>query len=222
MLSPVLTARTEGETRTRSSAPLTKGTGVATPNRANRRIRTVDSGLRHRPPRAAASLTYDIISYTNTGSITGTITTDGHTGVIGTGDITAWDITVTLSPTVLTYTNSTSRINSGGLSTGITATSTALYLNPAPAIPNELEFSIPGTANHHISWVAAQIYGADFNQSSDEPNFFGMAPLTAPIATVPSAVPEPSSAILAALGAAWVAAIGSTRHRREKSSASGR
>ena len=86
----------------------------------------------------AISITYDVNRTVDAGSVVGTITTDGTLGVLTTGNITNWVITLSApnlrggSPDVIDFATQT-QTNLGGTAT--TATDTQLLFN----------FSLPGT-----------------------------------------------------------------------------
>jgi hypothetical protein len=83
-------------------------------------------------PEVNAGITYSIIDYITTtgGSITGTITTDGQTGLINSTDITNWDIMVTAPTFSFTLSPSNSTPNLTGT---LTATTASLSLTPNSA-----------------------------------------------------------------------------------------
>ena len=159
-------------------------------------------------PEANAGITYSIIDHITTpgGSITGTITTDGQTGLINSTDITNWDITVT-APTFsfeLSPSNSTAITNTDGL----TATNASLSLSPTSLTEPPVTFIIsePGSAAPFVRWTATFNAGgsptaglvAGPDAATGTPFILGpINPATAPIATF-TAVPEPSTLILAA------------------------
>jgi hypothetical protein len=80
----------------------------------------------------ASSITYDVNQAVGTGSAIGTITTDGHSGVLGVSDITAWNLELSV-PVAFPgpYSFDLTNLISGNYSFGsdLTATPTDLYFN---------------------------------------------------------------------------------------------
>jgi hypothetical protein len=75
----------------------------------------------------AAPITYSIDQTIGSGSVVGTITTDGATGVLGAGDITAWNLELNGVGASLNLTNLNSSVFVQG--SDLTATIGALYYN---------------------------------------------------------------------------------------------
>jgi hypothetical protein len=75
----------------------------------------------------ADSITYNVDQVIGSGSVVGTITTDGTIGILGAGDITGWNLELNGLGASTNLTNS----NSGVVDTGadVTATSTNLFFN---------------------------------------------------------------------------------------------
>jgi hypothetical protein len=162
------------------------------------------------PAALGGSITYNIVNYPelqNGYTVSGTITTDGQTGTITTADITSWDVSVLLSGVIqlnFTPTNSTA-------SALLTATTTALT-NPTTPPPQVLEFLDSSLPSTYIIWVGPS---SSFYQSANfgASLWFSEWPTNGVIAA--SAVPEPSSFILLAVGAgAVIAHVWSRRGRR--------
>ena len=78
----------------------------------------------------ASDITYDVNQVVGSGSVTGTITTDGTLGLVGTGDIVDWDLTINdglaSSEFVLTSANSQEEVAS---SSDLSATASQLFFN---------------------------------------------------------------------------------------------
>jgi hypothetical protein len=164
---------------------------------------------------SAASITYGIVNYPtlqNGYTVTGTITTNGATGTALPGtDITSWDITISLgSTTVATLTPS----DSTNFTIGFDATPTTITAATFPFddIIFRNEATITGIEWNIITSPSTTQYNGVVNET-----FIWNTPLPtpdSPIATV-ATVPEPSSAVLASIGAvAAFLAYGRSRHRR--------
>lgn len=76
---------------------------------------------------SASSITYTVDQPIGLGGITGTIQTDGATGVLSATDITAWDLTLSDGTNTYVLTASNSGVYIGG--SDVTATATDLYFN---------------------------------------------------------------------------------------------
>jgi PEP-CTERM motif len=156
----------------------------------------------------AGSLTYTVISYTTTGSVTGTITTDGRLGLLEVSDIVA-QITINVpgaSPSTETI-NAPTIILDGPLY----ATTSALTIptSDAPA-GTALEFLGAGAS---LSWIVPSTGSSFITQSANigTPSITGTFTATDPIAQV---VPEPSTLLLS--GIAGVVGLGAWVRRRQR------
>jgi hypothetical protein len=156
----------------------------------------------------AGPIVYHVVDYPalqDGYTIAGTITTNGDIGTgLPAGDITSWDITITSgSYTIFHYTPVTTL----NLGTGFDATPTAIIIEPAPRT-NGLDFS-DELFNHFIFWDSTGTSTRYYAESGDVLwlSTFG------DVAVVVAVVAEPSSAVLAAIGAAGVVA-GLVRRRR--------
>ena len=160
----------------------------------------------------AGPITYSIVNYPtlqNGFSVSGTITTDGSTGTMLPGtDITDWHIVVNepngSEVIALTPVNSTNQ------STTFDATPTTISVGSSET--NGITFGIQPGDSTLISWLNNQTLAPTYTaQLGGDPLFSASLPsVDSPIAT--AAVPEPSSAVLASIGA--VLAYGWSRHRR--------
>ncbi len=167
-----------------------------------------------RPPQVdAGSITYDIINYgTPPASFTGTITTDGNLGAIGTGDITSWDITVNGLPpyTPFTFTPLNSAIDTMNF-LGLQATPQTLTLTFVAGMDNVLDFSAD---NEFVRWRVAFV--GPLNILFEVPAILKGVVARGPAGAAPIAsVPEPTSSVLAALGAVGGLAFGWACNRRQ-------
>jgi hypothetical protein len=163
----------------------------------------------------AASITYNVVNYPtlqNGFTVSGTITTDGSTGPALPGsDITAWNIVISNGLGVVTIINPSDSANLSGTFDG------------SPSA-----ISVGSMTNNFILFAAPQIqaiqwanfgtftsYNAVFGEGSDMNGWNSRLPsLDSPIATA-ATVPEPSSAVLASIGAVVASlAYGWSRHRR--------
>jgi hypothetical protein len=163
----------------------------------------------------AASITYSIVNYPtlqNGYTVSGTITTNGDTGTTLPGtDITSWDISITKGTTTVVTLTPTDSFN---LSNAFDATTTSITV----ATPfDTVEFVGPASLHEiDLSWTGLPGGGAVSYMAEDLSNNTNLwnaslFPVNSPIATVP----EPSSAVLASIGAvAAFLAYGWSRHRR--------
>jgi hypothetical protein len=163
---------------------------------------------------AKGDVIYNIVDYSNITSpytVSGTITTNGATGVgLPATDITAWDITVSSgSSTIFEFTPSTSQVFAKFEAT--------LQSITVGTFPEDVDFRSNDDV-FFMQWEHA--FGADQSNFSGTQNgvslWFGVLPTAdSPVATA-SAVPEPSSALIAGIGAGVVIACGLVRKRREQ------
>ncbi len=164
----------------------------------------------------ADSITYNVVNYPalqNGFTVSGTITTNGATGTdLPTNDITSWDITITqASTTILTFnpSNSTTFLND-------TFNATTTELNVASG--GSIEFETPSPLTE-IAWSGTttntRYESYDVNYAENDVYLWNAAnydPASQPVAS--TTVPEPSSAVLAVIGAVSVVACGLVRRRR--------
>ena len=162
------------------------------------------------------SITYNVVNYPalqNGFTVSGTITTNGATGTdLPTNDITSWDITITqASTTILTFnpSNSTTFLND-------TFNATTTELNVASG--GSIEFETPSPLTE-IAWSGTttntRYESYDVNYAENAGYLWNAAnydPASQPVAS--TTVPEPSSAVLAVIGAVSVVACGLVRRRR--------
>lgn len=136
-------------------------------------------------------------------TVSGSITTDGTIGqLVTTSDLTSWDIIISQGSTVLSTLSST---NSVTIPTNITVTSTTLSL----AGGDNLGIY---DASGSINWLGDG--GAYAAYANGVELWFTVWNANAPIATA-SAVPEPSTAILAVFAAVSGIAYGWARKRHK-------
>ncbi len=165
----------------------------------------------------AGSITYSIVSPPNPsvgGSIQGTITTDGTIGTITASDITGWNVNVFDSShaLLLTLDNGNSQIKLVTPIGGLTATPTELELPTQPPAlgPDSLAFfesqSGPYMVWQFVNPTLATI-GSGTNGSINDNSFF-LAHSTMTPYVIATAVPEPSSIALGAVGAAALILFG--------------
>jgi hypothetical protein len=172
------------------------------------------AGFTLAPREVYADITYTIDNYSSLQggyTVSGTITTNGTIGPAirpGGGVVKSWDIAITEgTTTIFTFTHSNSSF------AGSTFDATLTNLSIAAGDTIYLRSSNPSL--YDIQWLnlaPSEVYQADTPQgilwTSTEWN------PESPVATA-SAVPEPSSAILAAIGAVSGIAYGWVRKRRE-------
>jgi hypothetical protein len=82
-----------------------------------------------RPVSASADITYAINVTAGVGSVTGTVTTDGTLGILGTGDFIAWDLNLNGNGASTTITSADVGRAVLVLGTDVSATASALYFN---------------------------------------------------------------------------------------------
>jgi hypothetical protein len=163
---------------------------------------------------AKGDVIYNIVDYSNITSpytVTGTITTNGATGVSLPGtDITAWDITVSSgSGTLFEFTPSTSLVFAN-----FDATLQSITVG---TFPDAVDFR----SNNSVFFMEWEHdFGADSSNFSGTQNGLslwagGLPTADSPVATA-SAVPEPSSALIAGIGAGALIACVLVRKRREQ------
>jgi hypothetical protein len=151
-------------------------------------------------------ITYDLINIPadqQGWNLSGTITTDGKLGALTSSDIRSWTVTITDA-------NKSHGFNSSGKwalaeAYNLSATSTALLLSTTPPGYSELVLgaSLGGnTPADYVIWYPSS-FSQDGQPQYDSPNYWTIhepsdyscdQPWT--IATVPHAVPEPSSFVL--------------------------
>jgi hypothetical protein len=164
------------------------------------------------PEVSAASITYFVVNYPDRQggyTVSGTITTNGATGSSLPGsDITSWSITITgpLANDTLDPTNTTVGASFDATPTAITVGTLGDFLrvgsSPLPGPPFILwEYQVFPPAPPFVSYGAGALHA-----------FWGgsLPSITSPVAIVP----EPSSAVLAVIGAVTVVACGLVRQRR--------
>jgi hypothetical protein len=157
----------------------------------------------------AGSITYNVVDYPtlqNGYTVSGTITTNGATGAALPGtDITAWDITITMgSTTIFTLTPS----NSINFTSTFDATTTAIT---AATLSDRILFA--QTAG--VPFIQYENAEATIEYLAETLGQTLWINFTLPSASPVAAVPEPSSAVLASIGAiVAVLAYGWSRHRR--------
>jgi len=174
---------------------------------------------------SAANVAYNVDLTVGAGSVTGTITTDGNTGTLGTSDIVDWSLLLNNGSSTFTLHGPLSGNNSGDLLVGsdLTATISGLFFNFVSSDDGQLLFQNPetGSGQNYICF-------ADTNGNCD--NVFSAVSLcltgcpgnnieTAESGTVEIAsagstgVPEPSTLTLLSLGVGAFLTWGSSRRR---------
>ena len=166
------------------------------------------------------SITYNIQNYPafqNGYKLSGTITTDGHIGVLGANDITAWAFTVSGGPKAFSL-NSSQLISSASVVNLVASASALSLADPGPATQNYLELSYyNGNTLSLIIWnegeggagagqpngYLAQSFGTNVWSTNPSDTALGGAPWLIATATVP----EPGSLTLALLGSACLAVV---------------
>jgi len=166
---------------------------------------------------AAANITYSVNEIIGVGSVTGTVTTDGATGVLGTSDFLAWNI----------------NLNGDGASTTITSADVGAAVDVQGssvfATPTDLFFNFSGTPGDYLLiqdnlfsgqtyWCNAVTAGACYQGMSVVPIvYFDPSTQIAAVsgevvvATAATSVPEPSTLGLLLVGVAALACGGRGR-----------
>ena len=163
----------------------------------------------------AGSITYNVVNYPslqNGYTVSGTITTNGNHGTSLPGtDITSWDIKITMGTTTeATFTPT----NSVKYSATFDATPTHLTIATSPDdLTFTIQLDVPDYTGHNLG-QSAYAYDCLIGTRMSWVRSSSRRP-TRLIATAQT-VPEPSSAVLAVIGAVAFVAYGLVRHRREQ------
>jgi hypothetical protein len=158
-------------------------------------------------PGRAADITYSVDESVGPGFVTGTISTDGAIGTLGTGDIVNWNLNVNDGTDgTFDIEGPLSGNNSGVQVAGsdLTSTATQLFFNFDGADGGFLAFETPGIGDDGpFIGYNAQFAGFDSPQSINISSDFGESTIIDPTFTgnqVIASTPEPSSLSLFALG----------------------
>ena len=136
-------------------------------------------------------------------TISGTVTTDGNTGTISDGDVTSWSIAISLSGVnQYTFTPDNSYLNANLMATTSELSAPATASDDYLAISNDYNQAL-------LSWNTAVQHYLFYTGSY----YLWVAgwPPQSNSGGVLAAVPEPSSAVLAVIGAATLLACGLAR-----------
>jgi PEP-CTERM motif len=168
------------------------------------------AGLISFVPMPASATTYFVNDSSGTMSVTGSFTTDGTTGQLGTSNIVGWNLTITGSfpSIVLSSTDPSGFSFDDGPAT--TATSTAVTFNYSGDIASD--FSFRNLNNQFIEWSWSGVIGTFSidNNVIIENSFRTGDPIIATVA----AVPEPSTWAMMILG---FMGVGFMAYRRKNS-----
>lgn len=163
-------------------------------------------------PCLAQPITYDFVNYASLqdgDTVSGSITTDGAIGALAASDITAWSVTVTgpLAPFSISSTDSKAALTA--LNMTATQTQVNIYA-PLTGNLNEILFTggdghtglhyirsndSTGTYDFYDSIVDGNLQWGSFTAGSNTLQLTAINPWL-----IATAVPEPSSALLAAIG----------------------
>ena len=176
----------------------------------------------------ASPITYNVDQTVGTGSVTGTITTDGTSGILTAANISDWNLVITSSLTSnvkgpLSGNNS----QLGFLGTDLSATSTALTWNFLGSDSGYLLFVTPsiGSQGPFVCYSTASVTCGGINKAialaseynfADETNavYSHAAVIATTGASPPSSTPEPSTLLLAGCGLLLSAARAAHRSLR--------
>jgi hypothetical protein len=129
-----------------------------------RLVSTIACVLLSLSPAGAASYTYNLVPSVVNGALdfSGTVTTDVDTGTLALSDIKAWNITVSLDPSLMegsaSFTLTDSNSNKFMLGSDLSATPSTLkfyYSDPDPTTAGYLEFQLIGIPGADVDWEAA-------------------------------------------------------------------
>jgi hypothetical protein len=170
----------------------------------------------------AGNITYNLASYPADQkgfTLTGSITTDGTIGTLSGTDILSWSVTI--DSTTFTSSNPLSQIFVQG--SNLQATANLLIFDPTHTVPRA-EFALRVSDNTAIQWASQTTVFGHFESSNylgfvngsidwdiPNPKMGGTNPWV-----IGTAVPEPSAALLAGLGAVSLVACALVRKRREQ------
>lgn len=159
---------------------------------------------------AAAPITYNINQTIGQGSVVGTIQTDGAIGVLATGDVIAWNLTLNGLGATYNITNVNSAVKVTG--NDFTATALDLSFNFSGADDGYLLFQDGQFSGMHY-YCDATVDDTCFQGASVVPEGFNDASAqnaarsgNLVIATAATATPEPASIVLLLSGVAGLAA----------------
>jgi hypothetical protein len=163
----------------------------------------------------AAAITYNVDQTIGAGSVVGSITTDGATGLLGASDITGWNLNLNGVGATLNITNLNSHVLDNGVD--VTATAHDLFFNFSGADGARLLFQTgpeDGTQYYCDAAAAADCYqGATVTpQSIGDPSAQHVPEIGNQIIGVAGA-PEPDAWGLMMLG---VASIGAALRRERR------
>jgi hypothetical protein len=183
---------------------------------------------------AKADITYTIQPYpADQGghAVSGSITTDGHIGTLTSADIKSWSVTI--DTTSFSNTTPNAEIDLAGSNLNATGTTITLSAGTGSTDPGDLAtlwlWAVPdGTSatldrliyerNSNDPSFYEGITQGNFQWSSANAAMGGTDPwvIASTATAVATAVPEPSTAIVAVFGAVAFLAYGWSRHRREQ------
>jgi hypothetical protein len=168
---------------------------------------------------ASADIVYTVDQTIGAGSVTGTITTDGATGVLSVSDILAWNLTLNGVGASYDLASTDTNANKYVIGNDLTATPTAIYFNFSGTAGDQFLLQ-DGPEIGNTYWCNSAGTSSCFPGKSDVPVYYGDASsqfdMTASgnqiIAT--AGVPEPSTWALMLAGFAGIGLAGYRRSRK--------
>jgi hypothetical protein len=166
---------------------------------------------------ASANIVYSVNQAINLGSVTGSVTTDGHTGTLLASDFTGWNLTLSIPSVgetyVLTDLNSVVYVQGSD----VTATSTQISFDFSGVDNGILLFQNGLWSGAHY-WCNATSLGACYQGKTVVPIdvFTAYSQVSASGAQVIAGVPEPASWAMLLVGFAGLGLIGRYAARKDE------
>jgi hypothetical protein len=159
------------------------------------------------------SIIYNVVNYPalqNGYTVSGTITTNGATGTqLPSTDITSWNITITNG------TNSAAITSSNTTNFGQSFDATPVVISVA-SLHDAISFQTTTTPTNTLIWANLNTGAGEYSSEINSNIAWLLVGPFEPSNPVAQTVPEPSSAVLALIGAGTVVACGLVRQCRAK------